>query len=234
METPQVIRSALPIALALLPAFGAFSQEAGAPAGEASSPPPPAHDYLLAFATPATPEALAVVLSEYVQSDASLLLLAPQATAGFTAEQLKGIEKPVLAAPFYCEDEPIQAVKGSEHFLALCGSPSGAGAAQLHEARRAHRASRWSVGLAIQHEPMDDLRLTLALFADDPLDYLFVAQSSVLLGAPAAKHPFGRTVVYGPAPPEAPALQFFAVAESGITPYTPPAAEGNIEAAPEP
>ncbi|MFM1918564.1 MAG: hypothetical protein RLZZ303_198 [Candidatus Hydrogenedentota bacterium] len=227
-------KSVLLLALALLPALGAFSQEAGAPAGEASSPPPPARDYLLAFAAPTTPEALAAVLSEYAQSDASLLLLAPQPWVAFTAEQIQGVEKPVLAAPYYCDAAPIQVVQGKEHYLVLCQSPSGAGVAQLHEARRAHRAGRWSVGLAARHEPMDDLRLTLALFVDDPIDYLFVAQSSVLLGAAAAKHPLGRTVVYGPAPPEAPALLFFAVAESGITPYTPPASEAAPEAAPEP
>ena len=63
--------------------------------------------------------------------------------------------------------------------------------------------------------------MDITLFHDDPVDIFITTESSLLLGGPTVKMPYGHTLLFGPNVEEGNVLQFFGVSESGISPYNP-------------
>lgn len=199
------------LAAAMALCAAALAQDAPPAAPEAPRPPQP--DYIFAFAAPDSTEQASALAKEYAESPAQLLVLAPAA----------GVDLPEVVKPLLVigRDAPLQR-QGQDSLLLLPAATEERLDGEAHLARRRARASRWSIGFIRQYVPMENPRLDLVLLRDDPLDYLITAASPALAGAEAAGSPFGPTVLLGPGP-DAASLLLFAVTESGVRRYAPPA-----------
>lgn len=103
---------------------------------------------------------------------------------------------------------------------------------EAHRLRRAMRASRWSVGVAGAYGLDWDLRAQIALFVDDPLNYLIVGSAPAELGATV---PWGKTQFTPPAGAPPGVLTVLEVTATGIRPRVQPeATEAPTEAATAP
>jgi hypothetical protein len=112
--------------------------------------------------------------------------------------------------------------------LAAADSQTHARLGEAHRLRRALRASRWSVGVAGAYGLDWDLRAQIALFVDDPLNFLIVGSAPKELGATL---PWGKTQFVLPADATPAALAIFEVTATGIRPRPQPeAAAEPIEA----
>lgn len=162
-------------------------------------------------ATPALPVDLGARLSaELVQL---AILLGPLTRGGSEAEYaaleafLVASEVPVYLcpdasesrSPIYREhfgDEIRGVTFGRDGFLFLgagltaADPQSHARLGEAHRLRRAMRASRWSVGVASAYGLDWDLRAQIALFVDDPLNFLIAGSAPAELGAIL---PWGKT-----------------------------------------
>ena len=102
---------------------------------------------------------------------------------------------------------------------------------EAHRLRRALRASRWSVGVTSAYGLDWDLRSQIALFVDDPLNYLIAGAAPVALGATL---PWGKTEFALPSAPATDSLIVLDVTATGIRLRPQPEAEGKTEAAASP
>jgi len=98
---------------------------------------------------------------------------------------------------------------------------------EAHRLRRALRASRWSVGVAGAYGLDWDLRAQVALFVDDPLNYLIAGSAPVELGAAL---PWGKTDFALPVDPAQGPVTVLTVTATGIRPLPKPEAhaEGQV------
>lgn len=84
-----------------------------------------------------------------------------------------------------------------------------------HQGRRAIRASRWSIGVTQAYGLDWDVRAQMALFVDDPLDYLIADEASAGMGGTV---PWGRAeFVFSPEMPRG-IIALLNVGGSGIAP----------------
>lgn len=129
-----------------------------------------------------------------------------------------------LRSPAFA-DSPLRGVAfGKDGYLFLgaglfADDPQTAartGAAYL--ARRALRASRWSVGVAGEYGLDWDLRAQEVLFVDDPLNLLVAGFSSPPLPELGVAVPWGKTALLPTADVPRGALSVFEVTASGIKP----------------
>lgn len=186
---------------------------------------------VLAHAAPRTLEEANAALSAYAASEATLLLLTPAPGVAIPPDALSALEK-----SYYTPESEALHLLGEDALYAINPEPTGAYEAAVQNARRTHRSARWSIGVMRQYTPFENFRLDLVLFRDEPLDYLFVAQSSVLSEQPRARSPFGPTVIIGPLPEAEHPIQLYVLSETGIAPWAPPAPEPpeNAEESPAP
>ena len=84
---------------------------------------------------------------------------------------------------------------------------------EAHRLRRAMRASRWSVGVASAYGLDWDLRAQIALFVDDPLNFLIAGYAPAELGATL---PWGKTQFALPASAPPAPLTALEVSATGI------------------
>ncbi len=213
------MRLASSLILALLAGVG-HAQENPEPVEQppAAADPKPALEYYFAFAAASSPDSLQQVLQAYTSSDAVLLLLSVSAGVEVPADVLT---KPVLVVGDATTPGTRLHQQGSDSFLVIEPHTQGVDEGQLHRVRRDARASRWSIGFAHRYEPLQYPRMDITLFHDDPVDIFITTESSLLLGGPTVKMPYGHTLLFGPNVEEGNVLQFFGVSESGISPYNP-------------
>lgn len=99
---------------------------------------------------------------------------------------------------------------------------------EAHRLRRAMRASRWSVGVTGAYGLEWDLRSQVALFVDDPLNFLIAGSAPAELGATL---PWGKTQFALPVGTPAETLTVLEVTATGIRPRVhPEPTEAPIEA----
>lgn len=168
-------------------------------------------------------------------------------TRGVTEEEFRALEALLLAVEVPVYLCPDRSDARDPAFLAHFGGPIhgatfgrdgylflGAGLfaqdpqtpARLGEAhllRRAMRSSRWSVGIAGEYGLDWDLRSQIALFVDDPLNYLIAGSVAPALGATV---PWGKTALALPADAPRGALAVLDVTATGIKPRPQPVAVG--------
>jgi hypothetical protein len=205
----------LALGLACLFTTMAFAQVADeAPAVEA--PPAALPSYQFAVAAVSTQEETAQALTAYSASPAELLFLLADSPVDTAAAS----KRVVVLAP---DTKDLAIEQREDTFLLLRPDPTGAFAGAAQTARRAHRASRWSIGIAHKFTPFADPRLDLVLERDDPLDVMIVKEST--LATEGARAPLGPTRVFSLAAHAAGALALFEVSESGVTPVAAPALE---------
>lgn len=153
------------------------------------------------------------------------------------------LESALLSLPvpvFVCAegDEPVFALQfGPDGYLFLGGGLAarrGATHGRLgaaHQWRRALRASRWSIGVCQAYGLDWDVRAQMALFVDDPLDFLLADDAPEGLGGTV---PWGRTeFVFSPEMPRG-IVALLNVGGAGITPHVEPAPESSEGSAPVP
>jgi hypothetical protein len=165
---------------------------------------------------------------------AAIVVVTGDLTADGTPEQfrlaldmLNDCEAPTLVAPGpadrgggrageYLGERPAAVPFGADGFL-LCpaaGEGLGGGAGRLYTERRRIRAARWSIGAGFARD-LDELRKSLTLFVDDPLDYVLGGES-VGPGAPQEEtSSWGRARLIA-APQERGALRWFTVGPRGL------------------
>lgn len=113
--------------------------------------------------------------------------------------------------------------------LAAADPQSHARLGEAHRLRRALRASRWSVGVASAYGLDWDLRAQIALFVDDPLNFLLVGSAPAELGATV---PWGKTQFALPAGAPPGLLTVLEVTATGIRPRPQPDAPPQAAAPP--
>lgn len=184
--------------------------------------------------SPIQPVALPNRLAE---AKVQLAIVVGPLTQNATNEEYEVLEKALLAAEipvFLCPDaldlqgdafqrrfgDPVHGGQfGKDGFLflgpGLAASDPQANErlGQAHLLRRALRASRWSVATAGSYGLDWDIRAQIALFVDDPLDYLIVGDVAAGLGETV---PWGKTVLVSPATSDRGDLTVFSVTESGV------------------
>lgn len=214
----QISKLVLPVTLLLVAWVGLAQEQATPPDAPVVANAQPAPEYYFALAMATSPDAVQQALQVYADSKASLLLLA---VAEGVEVNTDALAKPVL--PVGSTNAPGTRLhqQRTDSFLIIEPHAQGVDAGQLQRIRREVRASRWSIAITKRYEPLQDPRMDLVLFHDDPVDIFITTESSLLLGAPVTKMPYGHTLLIGPNPEKESLLQFFGVSESGISPYNP-------------
>lgn len=225
----QVSKLLVPVMLLLVALVVQAQEQATPPETPVVATTQPAPEYYFALATATTPDAAQQALQAYADSKASLLLLAVAEGVEVNTET---VAKPVLLFGGTIAQGTRMHQQGNDSFLVIEPHAQGVDAGQLQRIRREVRASRWTIGITRQYEPLQDPRMDLLLFHDDPVDVFITTESSLLMGAPVTKMLYGHTLLFGPNPEAEGLLQFFGVSESGISPYNPEvAAEVESESA---
>ena len=165
--------------------------------------------YQFAVAAVATQDETAQALTAYAASPAELLFLLADAPVDTTA----AAKRVAVLAP---DSKDLAIAQREDTYLLLRPDPTGAFAGAAQAARRANRASRWSIGIARKFTPFEDTRLDLVLERDDPLDYMIVKEST--LAKEGARAPLGPTRVFSLGAHAPGTLALFDVSESGVTP----------------
>ena len=83
---------------------------------------------------------------------------------------------------------------------------------RLHMLRRAIKSCRWSTGFTSRYETSLDIRTQMALFIDNPLDFLLSGAET----ATQSKTPWGNTITVTTAPADMAGPNLFVVSAKGI------------------
>lgn len=184
----------------------------------------------------------AALISKLNESDAAVVFISGVPTGEGSSEEflrlltvLEAINRPTVVIPRSSGPEneifsqyfgmyPSAITYGRDAFLLFCpvwNSPLtdyDVQTRELYYLRRATRAARWSVGIASRYTPSVPLRTQLALFSDDPLDYLLFGYATEAEAPQSRRVPWETTRLIGTISAAQGKFQIIDVTVSGLLP----------------